>query len=78
MPIALILQLLTTFGPPAVTLIDGLITKWQTSGVVTPEEWAAISASLKLSATDHMTSQLKAAGIDLSSPQAVALLALTK
>lgn len=78
MSAALILQLLTTFGPPAITLIDGLITKAQTNGTVTPDEWAALSASLKLNAADHMKAQLLAAGIDPASPQGVAMLALTK
>jgi len=78
MPAALIIQLIATFGPAAVTLIDTLITKYQTNGVVTADEWATLSASLKLSAADHMKAQLLAAGIDPSSPQAVALLALSK
>lgn len=78
MPAALIIQLLATFGPSAVTLIDTLISKWQTSGSVTPDEWAALSAGLKLSAQDHMKASLVAAGIDPASSQGVALLALAK
>ena len=78
MPPIIIAQLIAQLGPPAITLIDGLITKWQNNGVVTPEEWAALSASLKLSASDQMAKQLTAAGIPLTDPHAVALLALTK
>ena len=78
MPIALIVQLLTVLGPPAITLIDGLITKWSTNANVTPEEWAALSASLKLGASDHMRAQLTAAGIDPASPQGLIMLGLAK
>ena len=78
MSAAVIAQLLATFGPSAISLIDNLISKWSTNTSVTPEEWSAMSASLKLSAADHMKAQLIAAGIDLASPQAVALLALVK
>ena len=78
MPVNIIIQLLAQFGPPAVTVIDGLITKWQNNGVVTADEWAALSLLLKQSAADHMTSQLVKAGIPLTDPHAVALLALTK
>jgi hypothetical protein len=77
-PVALILQLLTTFGPSAIALIDTLIAKANASGTVTPEEWASLSASLKLNAADHMTAQLTAAGIPLTDPHAVALLALVQ
>lgn len=76
MPAALIIQLIATFGPSAITLIDTLITKFQTNGVVSADEWTALSASLKLSAADHMKAQLAAAGIDPASTQGAALLAL--
>ena len=78
MPIQLIIQLLATFGPPAVSAIDAVISKWQANGPVSPEEWATLSAMLKLSAQDHMKNQLAAAGIALTDPAAVALLALSK
>ncbi|MDE2107301.1 MAG: hypothetical protein KGL39_59435 [Patescibacteria group bacterium] len=76
MPATLIVQLLAAFGPAAVQLIDQLITLWSTNATVTPEQWAALSASLKLSAADHMKAQLTAAGIALDDPHAVALLKL--
>lgn len=76
MPAALIIQLLTTFGPPAITLIEGLITKFEAKGDVTAAEWADLSASLKLTARDHMLAKLKDAGIDPASPQGIAMLTL--
>lgn len=78
MPAALIVQLLTIFGPSAISLIDSLITKWENNGSVTAAEWSDLAASLKLSAQDHMKARLAVAGIALDSPQGVALLAATK
>jgi uncharacterized membrane protein YebE (DUF533 family) len=78
MSAALIIQLLVTYGPAAIQLIDTLIGAAETQGNVTAAQWASLSASLKLSASDHMLAQLKAAGVDPASPQGVALLALTK
>lgn len=78
MPVAAIITLLTTYGPSAIALIDSLISKWETNGTVTAAEWATLSASLKLTAADHMTAQLTAAGIPLTDPRAIALLALVQ
>ena len=78
MPVTLIIALLTTFGPSAVTLIDTLITKWQTGGSVTAAEWATLSSALKQTASDRMTLALSSAGIDANSPQGQALLQYTK
>ena len=76
MPPQLIIQLLATFGPSAIALIDSLITKWQNQSAVTPEEWATLSAALRLSARDHLAARLSAAGIALDSPLAKTLLEL--
>ena len=77
MPVSLIISLLTTFGPSAVQLITALIAKWETNGSVTSAEWVALSASLTQTAKEPDEAlQLIAAGIDLASPQAIALLAL--
>lgn len=76
MPVALIIPLLTTFGPPAIALITALITKWETNGSVTSAEWLTLSAALTQTAKDRMTLQLIAAGIAPTSPQGIALLAL--
>jgi hypothetical protein len=78
MPAALIVQLITTFGPGAVQLITGLIQQWETQGTVTAAQWATLTASLNTNANAQMQAQLTAAGIPLTDPHAVALLALTK
>jgi len=75
MPIATIISLLETFGPSAINLITSLINKWETNGTVTSAEWAALTASLTLTAQDQMKAMLIKAGIALDSPQGVALLA---
>ena len=78
MPVSLIISLLTTFGPSAVQLITALIAKWDTDGSVTAAEWATLVASLNQSAKDRMTAKLIAAGIDPTSPQGIAMLALAQ
>lgn len=75
MPVTLIVQLLATFGPSAVALIDKLIAKWETNGAVTAQEWAELRQLATQSAKDRMTAQLQAAGIDPASAQGQALLA---
>lgn len=75
MPAALILQLLTTFGPSAITLIDGLIKKIEAKGDVTADEWTTLSADVRVTSKDVMLAALKQAGIDAASPQGIALLA---
>jgi hypothetical protein len=77
MTLTIILQLLAKFGPPAIDLIDKLISKVETSGAVTPEEWAELSGPLRLTANDHMLARLSAAGIDPNSNQGKTLLGLT-
>lgn len=78
MPVSAIISLLTTFGPPAVNLITTLISKWETNGAVTSEEWSALTAQLQQTAQQRMQAQLAAAGIDPSSPHGVAMLELAK
>jgi uncharacterized membrane protein YebE (DUF533 family) len=78
MPVSLIISLLTTFGPSAVQLITALIAKWETDGSVTAAEWATLVASLNQSAKDRMTAKLISAGIDPTSPQGIAMLALAQ
>ena len=78
MPVQLIVQLLTLLGPDAYKLIRTLIDKWTTNGIVTAIEWDSLIADISKSSQDHMRAQLVKAGIALDSPQAVALLALTK
>ena len=76
MEAAVIIQLISTFGPPAIGLIDNLITIAENKGIVTAAQWATLSASLKQNAASIMTAQLTAAGISLTSPEGVAMLAL--
>jgi len=78
MPITLIVQLLTTFGPSAVSLISTLIASWESNATITAAQWATLTASLNQTAHDKMLAQLTAAGIDSASPQGVAMLALVK
>ena len=73
-----ILALIEEFGPTAIGLVEFLIKKIETGGMVSGDEWAAQIALLKRTATDEMTDRLKAAGIALDSPEAKALLAATK
>ncbi len=75
MSAALIIQLLATFGPSAITLIDGLIKKVETKGDVTPDEWATLTASVRQTGKDRMLIVLQTAGIDPASSQGIALLA---
>lgn len=72
---ALIAQLLATFGPSAIGLIDTLITKIQTKGEVSAAEWVALSADLRRTGKDIMLAALAQAGIDPNSTQGQALLA---
>ncbi len=71
----LIVQLLTTFGPSAISLIDGLIKKIESKGDVSSSEWTTLSADVRVTSKDIMLNALKQAGIDTSSPQGSTLLA---
>ena len=75
MEVSEILMLINTFGPGAITLIDGLIAKIEAKGTVSSTEWITLSAGVRLSAKDVMAGVLQKAGIDPASPQGVALLA---
>lgn len=75
MSAALIAQLLATFGPSAISLIDSLITKIETKGEVTAAEWATLTADVRQTGKDRMLVVLKTAGIDPASAQGAALLA---
>jgi len=77
MSAAVIIQLLETFGPSAIKLIDGLILKFETKGDVSAAEWASLRADRQQTAKDRMTAMLTQAGIDLNSDQAKAFMAQT-
>ena len=78
MPIALVIQLLSTFGPSAINLITTLIAKWETSGTVTSAEWSTLTASLAQTAQMRMQAALAAAGIDPNSAQGKSMLGLAQ
>lgn len=71
----MIAQLIIQVGWP---MAQAIITKVQSGTAVTPEDWAGLLAMSQKTAVDEMTSQLKAAGIDPTSPQGQSLLALAK
>lgn len=73
MPIELLVPLVTQVGIPLATQ---LIALWESKGVVTAAQWASLIASTQVSAKQQMQNQLTAAGISLTDPHAVALLAL--
>jgi hypothetical protein len=77
--VPLIVQLLVTYGPAAETLISQLIQQWETSGAVTitSAQWNGLIALTKQTANAQMLAQLTAAGIDPTSAQGKAFLALT-
>lgn len=78
MPAALIAQLIITLGPSALSLVTGLIAKWETNTPVTSTEWASMTAATTQTAADRMKANLIASGIDPTSPQGIAMLALAK
>lgn len=77
MSAALIAQLLATFGPSAIQLIDTLIQKIETKGDVSAAEWTTLSASVRTTAKDEMNKVLSGAGIDPSSTQGATALTAT-
>lgn len=77
MPAAAIAQLLVTFGPGAITLIDTLITKIEQKGDVSSAEWAQMSADARRSAKDILATRVAAAGLDINDPKVQALLSMS-
>jgi hypothetical protein len=78
MEAAAIIDLLEEFGPPAINLVTTLIQKAEAKGTVSLAEWTTLTAAINLTAADHMTAMLKAAGIDPASPQGQAMLGAAK
>lgn len=73
-----IIGLIEEFGPPAINLVEMLITKAEAKQSVSLVEWQAQQAALTQTAADRMKINLAAAGIDPASPQGAAMLALAK
>ena len=68
-----IANLVIQIGLPAT---EKLIALWESKAAVTLAEFQALRAQAQLNASDEMSEQLKALGIALDSPQAIALLKL--
>lgn len=75
MPIQILIPLLAQYGIPFVTQ---MITLWESKATVTLDQWNALLAQTSQTPQDRMKTQLTAAGIDLNSQTAQALLALAK
>lgn len=73
MPTALVIQLIAQVGIP---LTQQLIALWEKGGTVSSEQFAQLISSASVSARQVLITQLNAAGIALTDPHAVALLAL--
>lgn len=72
---AIIAQLIVTIGVPAT---QKLIEKWSNGAPVSLAEFAEVRSIAEQTATDRMKAQLVAAGIELDSAPAKALLGLTE
>lgn len=72
MPTALIVQLIIQVGLP---LTQQLIAKWESGSTISAAEFATLIAATQVTAKQVLTNQLTAAGIALTDPHAVALLA---
>jgi hypothetical protein len=72
---AMIAQLIVQVGWP---MAQTIIAKIESGAAVTGADLAELLGMAKQSATDRMSAQLTAAGIALTDPHAVALLALVK
>jgi len=73
MPVSLLVPLIAQVGIPLATQ---LIALWEKGGTVSSEQFAALIGQTQVSAKQVMQNQLVAAGIPLTDPHAVALLAL--
>lgn len=73
MPTALVIQLIAQVGIP---LTQQLIALWEQGGTVSSAQFAALTAAASKTARQVLTEQLTTAGIALTDPQAVKLLAL--
>jgi hypothetical protein len=73
MPISLLVPLIAQVGIP---VTQQLIAVWEAKGSVTSAQFAALIGSAQISAKQVLENQLTTAGIALTDPHAVALLAL--
>lgn len=75
MPWTVFIPLLIQYGFP---LAEELFQKWTSGGNVTVQDLTDLRAKLQVTAADVMKQRLAAAGIPLTDPHAVALLALAQ
>jgi hypothetical protein len=75
MGVAEIVQLLITFGPAGIDLVEKLIAKFEQGGPVTSAEWVEMRKAGEQTSKDRMIAVLIKAGADLNSDQAKALIA---
>lgn len=76
---ASIVELALKYGVPlAVQLIDSIFSNVNANGAVGLDEWAKMRVSLNKTATDITLDVMKSKGIDATTPDALAVLALTK
>lgn len=75
MPAQILIPLLVQYGVPFVTQ---MITLWESKATVTLDQWNALLAQTSQTPQDRMKATLTAAGVDLTSQQAVTLIALAK
>lgn len=73
MPVSLLVPLVTQVGIPLATQ---LIALWEAKGTISSAQWASLIAATQVSAKQQMENQLTAAGIALTDPHAVSLMAL--
>lgn len=77
MPWSAILNIVLQGLPQDVALVEGLFQKWESGTAPTAADFAALRAAATRTARDRLILQLNAAGIALTDPLAVKLLALT-
>lgn len=73
MPTQLVIQLIAQVGIP---LTQQLIALWEQGGTISAAQFQSLIAQTNVSARQVLTNQLNQAGIALTDPQAVKLLAL--
>jgi hypothetical protein len=70
---AILIPLIAQYGLP---LVQQLVQKWESGAAPTAADFTVLLAASQQTAKSQMTAQLTAAGIPLTDPHAVALLAL--
>lgn len=77
MPWTTILNILLQGLPQDIALVEGLFAKWSSGTAPTTSDFDSLRTAATRTAKDRLILQLNAAGIPLTDPVAVKLLALT-